>query len=196
MRAPPNLLETYHLFTKGVSDTMYGGHKLLARVVGCLVLSTCSVVWSSDAEQPIEISADSAVREEPSGKTTYKGDVVLTQGSLEIHADTLTFSVDDKGATLITANGTPATLSQQPENRNSPVNASATVIEYHESTDRVRLIGDAQVLQDGAVIEGSTIEYLVTSQRVMAAGSPDEGTPKRVKVVIPPSSLRDEEVND
>jgi lipopolysaccharide export system protein LptA len=175
---------------------MYGGLNTLAAALGCLMLLTSSVVWTSDADQPIEIAADSAVREEPSGRTTYKGDVILTQGSLEINADTLTFSLDDEGATLITANGKPATLSQQPENRDTPVEASANIIEYHESKDRVRLIGNAKVLQDGAVIEGSTIEYLVTSQRVMAAGSPDEQTPQRVKVVIPPSSLRDDENND
>ena len=40
-------------------------------------------VLAADTDQPIEIS-QMAMREEPSGKTTYRGDVVLTQGSLEI----------------------------------------------------------------------------------------------------------------
>lgn len=146
---------------------------------------------AADTDQPIEISADSAMREEPSGKTTYKGDVVLTQGSLEIRADSLIFSFDSDNTTLITAKGNPATLKQQPENADTPVDASATTIEYHEKSERVRLVGNAKILQDGAVIEGNTIEYLVGTQRVMAAGSPTTGAPQRVKVTIPPNSLRD-----
>ena len=153
------------------------------------LLGTAAVL-AADTDQPIEISADSAMREEPAGKTTYRGDVVLTQGSLEIRADSLVFSFDSENATLIRAKGNPATLKQQPENADTPINASAEIIEYHEKSERVRLVGKAKILQDGAVIEGNTIEYLVGTQRVIAAGSPDTGTPQRVKVTIPPNSLR------
>ena len=118
--------------------------------------------------------------------------MVLTQGSLEIRADSLVFSFDSDKTTLITAIGNPATLTQQPENADTPVDASASMIEYHEKNERVRLIGNAKILQDDAVIEGNTIEYLVGSQRVMAAGSPETGAPQRVKVTIPPNSLRDD----
>ena len=148
-------------------------------------------VSAADTDQPIEISADSAMREEPSGKTTYRGDVVLTQGSLEIRADSLVFSFDSDKTTLIIAKGNPATLKQQSGNADTSVDASAAMIEYHEKNERVRLIGNAKILQDDAVIEGNTIEYLVGSQRVMAAGSPETGIPQRVKVTIPPNSLRD-----
>ena len=148
-------------------------------------------VFAADTDQPIEISADSAMREEPSGKTTYRGDVVLTQGSLEIRADSLVFSFNHDNTTLITAKGSPATLKQQPENADTPIDASAALIEYHEKSERVRLVGNAKVLQGDAVIEGNTIEYLVGTQRVIAAGSPEMGAPQRVKVTLPPNSLRD-----
>ena len=156
-----------------------------------LALLGSSTALAADTNHPIEITADTAMREEPSGKTTYRGDVVLTQGSLEIRADSLVFSFDSDNTTLITAKGNPATLKQQPENADAPVDASAATIEYHEKSERVRLVGNAKILQDGAVIEGNTIEYLVGTQRVIAAGSPETGVPQRVKVTIPPNSLRD-----
>ena len=146
---------------------------------------------ANDADQPIEISADQVTREEPSGLTTYRGSVELRQGSLEINSDSLVFSFDDQGASVITAKGTPATLKQTPTNSATPINAQANAIEYQETRDRIRLIGDARILQEGAVIEGSTIEYIVSSQRVMAAGSPSGNKPQRVKVTIPPNSLRE-----
>ena len=147
--------------------------------------------FSIDTDKPIEIAADSAIREEPSGETTYRGDVVLTQGTLKIEADSLVFTFDENKATLITARGNPATMTQQPDGGSGPIDAHAETIEYHEATDRIRLIGGARILQNGAVIEGSTIEYLVTTQRVMAAGSPDKDLPQRVKVTIPPNALRE-----
>ena len=166
--------------------------RLRGNLVARLLLSSIVMIANAnDADQPIEISADQVTREEPSGLTTYRGSVELRQGSLEINSDSLVFSFDDQGASVITAKGTPATLKQTPTNSSTPINAQATAIEYQETRDRIRLIGDARILQDGAVIEGSTIEYIVSSQRVMAAGSPSGNKPQRVKVTIPPNSLRE-----
>ena len=166
--------------------------RLRGNLVALLLLSSIVMIANAnDADQPIEISADQVTREEPSGLTTYRGSVELRQGSLEINSDSLVFSFDDQGASVITAKGTPATLKQTPTNSSTPINAQANAIEYQETRDRIRLIGDARILQDGAVIEGSTIEYIVSSQRVMAAGSPSGNKPQRVKVTIPPNSLRE-----
>ena len=169
----------------------HASRALAALLALLLFAGNPAVVNANDADQPIEISADQVTREEPSGLTTYRGSVELRQGSLEIHSDSLVFSFDDKGASIITAKGKPATLKQTPANSKTPVNAEASAIEYQETRDRIRLIGNARILQDGAVIEGSTIEYIVSSQRVIAAGSPSGNKPQRVKVTIPPNSLRE-----
>lgn len=165
--------------------------RLLKALSLLLLIISTAVTQADDTDQPIEISADQVTREEPSGVTTYRGSVELRQGSLEINSDSLIFSFDDKGASIITAKGSPATLKQTPNNSQTPINAEANAIEYQETRDRIRLVGKARILQDGAVIEGSTIEYVVSSQRVMAAGSPSGNKPQRVKVTIPPNSLRE-----
>ena len=165
--------------------------RLPKTLVLCVMLSTNALTQADDTDQPIEISADQVTREEPSGLTTYRGSVELRQGSLEINSDSLIFSFDDKGASVITAKGSPATLKQMPSNSQTPINAEANAIEYQETRDRIRLVGEARILQDGAVIEGSTIEYVVSSHRVIAAGSPSGNKPQRVKVTIPPNSLRE-----
>ena len=165
--------------------------RLLKALSLLLLIISTAVTQADDTDQPIEISADQVTREEPSGVTTYRGSVELRQGSLEINSDSLIFSFDDKGASIITAKGSPATLKQTPNNSQTPINAEANAIEYQETRDRIRLVGKARILQDGAVIEGSTIEYVVSSQRVVAAGSPSGNKPQRVKVTIPPNSLRE-----
>ena len=99
-----------------------------------LILVSASLGWvqssfSVDTDKPIEITADSAIREEPSGETTYRGDVVLTQGTLNIKADSLVFTFDENKATPITARGNPATMTQQPDGSSGPIDARAQTIE-------------------------------------------------------------------
>jgi len=119
----------------------------LTHVLLAILLATSAVGYSAnDADQPIEISADQVTREEPSGLTTYRGSVELRQGSLEIKSERLVFSFDDQGASIITATGAPATLKQTPSDRETPINAQAKAIEYQETRDRIRLIGEARIL--------------------------------------------------
>ena len=61
---------------------------VLLTVLG-LTFSRWATALDSDQDQPIQIVADLAVRDELAGETRYEGNVVLTQGSLVITADTL-----------------------------------------------------------------------------------------------------------
>ena len=150
----------------------------------------------SDRDQPIQIEADEAVRDEMVGETRYEGNVVLTQGSLRITADRIAIRHDDKGADAILAAGQPATLIQQPTPEQAPVEASALRIEYRRAEDLVRLIDDAKIKQDGSTLSGDHIDYIVSKRTVKAAGNTGSGGDRRVEVVIPPENLRSEPAND
>jgi lipopolysaccharide export system protein LptA len=144
----------------------------------------------SDRNQPIQITADVAVRDEGRGETRYEGNVVLTQGSLRISADTLSIRHGAAEADKIIATGQPATLVQQPTVDQAPVDASAKRIEYIRSSDLVRLIDNARIAQDGSTLSGNQIDYLVTQRTVRAAGTPGAEGADRVEVIIPPENLR------
>ncbi len=150
----------------------------------------------SDRDQPIQIEADLAVRDENAGETRYEGNVILTQGSLRITADLISIKHDSAAADKIVATGHPATLVQQPASDQAPVDASAHRIEYIRSEDLVRLIDEARIAQDGSVLSGDRIEYLVTQRKVKAAGAQEAGGEGRVEVVIPPENLRRTPGND
>ena len=150
----------------------------------------------SDREQPIQIEADVAVRDEMVGETRYEGNVVLIQGSLRITADRIAIRHDAKGADAILATGQPARLVQQPAPEQAPVEASALRIEYRRSEDLVRLIDNAKIKQDGSTLSGDNIDYIVSKRTVKAAGNAGSGGDRRVEVVIPPENLRTEPTND
>ena len=85
-----------------------------------LLAATYASALDSDREQPIQIEADEAVRDERVGETRYEGNVVLTQGSLRITADRIAIRHDAKGADAILATGQPARLVQQPAPEQAP----------------------------------------------------------------------------
>lgn len=144
----------------------------------------------SDQQQPIRISADSAMRDEQAGETRYEGNVVLIQGSLRITAEQLTLEHADETTNLIVATGNPATLEQTPELDSQPVRAQANTIEYRRSADRITLITNARIEQDGAVVMGAVIDYQITDQRVTASsGDAAIDDNKRVEMIIPPSAI-------
>jgi lipopolysaccharide export system protein LptA len=60
----------------------------------------------------------------------------------------------------------------------------------------VRLIDDAKIKQDGSILSGDSIDYIVSKRTVKAAGNAGSGGDRRVEVVIPPENLRTEPTND
>lgn len=140
-----------------------------------------------DRDQPIHITADKALRDEKQGVTVYTGNVQMDQGSMRITADTLTIYHVTEEADKIVAEGRPARMQQQPELDKGPVHAHAEVIEYFRDEERVHLQSNARVEQDGAVVAGDSIDYLIAEQLVKADSDQTlEGN--RVQVIIPPSA--------
>ena len=164
--------------------------KLVGWIFALLLAANATWALDSDREQPIQIIADVAVRDEVAGETRYEGNVVLTQGSLQITADKLSIQHTESGADRIVATGSPATLIQQPTPDQTPVDASAQRIEYIRSEDLVRLLENARIAQNGSTLSGNQIDYLVSQRSVRAKGTPGASGEGRVEVVIPPEILR------
>ena len=161
---------------------------LLAGLIACLPASAAAL--PDDRMQAIEIAADRALRDDRAGFTEYSGDVVLTQGSLHIEADKLTIFHDREAADRIVAEGSPARLRQQPAIDEPLVRASARRIVYFKSVERVLLSEAAQIEQDGAVVSGDSIEYLMAEQRVRADARGEDGE-DRVQVFIPAEIVKE-----
>ena len=163
----------------------------LLLVVSMSLGAAVSQALPTDREQPIKITADSAVRNEQTGETRYEGAVELTQGSLHIKADLLTLHQHQDSDGLVTATGTPATLKQIPAEGKEPVKAAANRITYDQKGDKVTLTENARIEQDGAIVTGATINYVLSQQRVTATGetSDGQGAGQRVEMIIPPSAM-------
>ncbi len=76
-------------------------------------VTVASFALPSDANEPIRLLADKATYSESTGKTTYSGNVSITQGTLKMTASNLTVNLSNaKAIDSAVATGSPATVQQ------------------------------------------------------------------------------------
>lgn len=164
-----------------------------------MLLPALALALPSDREKPIDIEADHAQLDDEKGVTQYKGTAILTQGSLRIEGDTITFYYDDdKQLTKAVAQGEFATYQQIQKPGEQPIKARALQMEYHAKSQMIYLIGKGYVWQQGNEFSGNHIEYDITRNIVNASGrvkgSDTSTKPKkseRIHIIIqPPGSKK------
>ncbi|MDX1518594.1 MAG: lipopolysaccharide transport periplasmic protein LptA [Gammaproteobacteria bacterium] len=139
----------------------------------CLLGSVPAVLaLSTDKDQPIEVEADYAELDDEKGITIYKGNVIVTQGSMRIDGDEMvvTYDENDDLDTLIVT-GRPAHYQQMPDGGTIPDEAEALKMEYHSPKNLIVLINEALVKQEGLRFSGNRIEYDTERSKVYARGS-------------------------
>lgn len=182
---------------------------LAALVLLCLLTplwSGSSFALPSDRGQPIRIESDRAERDEKAGTTHYQGNVLVTQGTMQIKADSITVFSDGKQVNLVIAKGNPVHLQQQPALGEPIVHARGETVEYHLTTELIRLLGKASLVRGSSTVNSDKIDYYIADQVVKANQKNDgdgDGTPRqRVEVVIHPqqndaqTEQADEQQND
>ncbi len=162
-----------------------------------ILLPTLALALPSDREKPIDIEADHAQLDDERGVTQYKGTAILTQGSLRIEGDTITFYYDeDKQLTKAVAQGKFATYQQIQKEGEQPIKAHALQMEYHAKSQKIYLIGKGHVWQNGDEFSGDRIEYDITRNIVNARSKPTPAGTKPVKgerihiIIQPPGSKK------
>ena len=132
----------------------------------------------SDREQPIRVQADSAELDDKQGIAVYRGDVVVTQGSTKLTGNTVTLKQDKNGdIEVVTSVGKPAYYEQKPAPDKDVTKAYGLTIQYFVTQNRVVLIDQAKVIQEGNTFEGEKIVYDTQRQIVnagRATGSPGD----------------------
>lgn len=158
-------------------------------IIGCLAcFSALANALPNDRYQPINIEADKAKFDEKRGSTIYQGNVLLTQGSMKLTANTvaITLSKKTQKPIKVIAKGAPASLEQKPKIDAEVVYASANNISYFINSEKIVLDGDAILKQGLSQISSDSIEYLAKEQLFKASQKNNSTkTPSRVHVTLP-----------
>lgn len=170
----------------------------LATLIALAITASMASALEGDREQPLRVVADTAEHNEVSGVTVYTGNVIITQGSMRIEADTVTLKGRDNRVNNMVALGNPARLQQQPKPEDSIMHARAQRIVYFVEDDRVQLVDNASIEQDDSVVNSDEIEYLVKQRIVKAHGGVKAGNgekPKRVEFIYTPQKASESPQN-
>ncbi|OKN94045.1 lipopolysaccharide transport periplasmic protein LptA [Pseudomonas aeruginosa] len=124
------------------------------------------------------------------GVAVYRGDVVVTQGSTKLTGNTVTLKQDKNGdIEVVTSVGKPAYYEQKPAPDKDVTKAYGLTIQYFVTQNRVVLIDQAKVIQEGNTFEGEKIVYDTQRQIVnagRATGSQVTSPRPRIDMVIQP----------
>ncbi len=163
--------------------------KILLSLFFFTVYSDLSTALRTDQDQPIELSSNTAVRNEQGGYTVYSGDVMLKQGSLSIKADVLKVFHAEGPARRIIAFGTPVNLTQKPDTEKATIEAAAFEIIYERDSNLITLKKNAELKQASSIVKGDKITYSISEQKVVAESDVNT-TNNRVNVILPRDILR------
>lgn len=151
---------------------------------------------AADRDKPIDLEADSVKVDDAKQTSTYTGSVILTQGTLVIHADKLIVREDKEGFQHSTSLGNPTTFKQKREGKNEYMEGSAQRIEYDGRMDKVQLYTKAWVKRGEDIVHGDYIMYDANAEYAEVLGSGSQSsmpgsTSGRVHAIIQPKNKKD-----
>lgn len=157
----------------------------LALLVAASLLTAAggALAKQSDRNQPMDIQSDNQDGDfSDNGTTNLAGDVVITQGTLEVHADKGQIIRKDGDAVRGIFTGKQATLKQINDD-GTPVNASADRIDYDIVNNVVTLTGNYKITSPKGSNAGERMVYNTKTGNMQSGG---DGS--RVHTVIQPKN--------
>ena len=137
----------------------------------------------NDNQQAIEVEADSLEIRDSENISIYRGNVLLTQGSLTIRCNQLTIYFDDQNAlSRMEMIGSPASYEKLDE-RGQQFLGQANQMEYRQKNSTLILRDNAQFSHAGDIIKSNSITVNTENNSIQAGSvEPDD----RVHVLIQP----------
>ena len=161
----------------------------LNKVIMLFLVFFTSLVFAlpEDAKQPIEIEAHSVFVDEIKGFNEFSGNAEVRQGSLLLLAELIQVQSNDEEVVTVIAKGSlqePAKYSQDQENQDRFIEATATLITYDVNEGMIFLVGNAHLVQGFDSFSGDTLDYDIDNNKVVVKGSEDGTERVKFKIVL------------
>ncbi|MCC2626205.1 MAG: lptA [Burkholderiales bacterium] len=160
---------------------------------GMVIMTYCIPVVSyagvsSDESKPIQIEADHATLDQKQMVTVFSGRVVITHGTLVVHANQGTATQDSGGDKTLLLTGNPVTFVQKADD-GELIEGQGNRFDYNTKTSLAILSGRARVKKGKNLIVGDTLTYNTKTLVYSAAAAPANGvkpgkTSGRITVIL------------
>ena len=144
---------------------------LLAIALGALALGASAE--TGDREKPINFSADRGDLNYETKLGKLDGNVVLTQGTITVRADRLTFKQNPDNSMQVTAFGNPVSFRQKRDGVDEYYEGFAQRVEYDGARDQLELHDRALLKRGADEIRSNFISYNAKTELFKAEGRPD-----------------------
>ena len=160
-------------------------------VLGLLVAAT-AFGEKGDKDKPTQIEANRMSADDTKRMNIFEGNVVLTKGTIAVHADRIVVRQDAEGFQLTTATGKPVRFKQRQDPKEGEkegrwMDGEALRIEIDDRKQTIELFDNARVNRGGDEVAGNYI--FVDQSSDFFSVSAGKGAPQgRVKAVIQPKA--------
>ena len=166
---------------------------LLAAAAVALVFSPWACAEKADREKPINFSGDTGDANLQARGGTLSGNVIITQGTLSIHADRIMFKQNADNSLSATAYGNPVAFRQKRDGVDEYFEGYAQRIEYDGTKEFLELFDRALLKRGQDEIRSNYVSYNASTELFKAEGradaSPDVAGPgARVRGMFQPKS--------
>ena len=139
--------------------------------------------YEDDKNKPIFLESDSAKWDEDSQKSTYRGNVVVTQGSMLLTGDLLIVTSENNEINKMVITGKKSTYKQKTRS-GKIINGEAIKIQYFVEKSKIIFLNEAVLTQSNNVVRSNRIIYLTNSENIIAG---DKKGKSRVKMTLEPN---------
>ncbi len=158
----------------------------------------------ADRDKPINFQGDSLGGNTDTKISDLIGNVVITQGTLTIHADRIQFHQNPDNSVSATATGNPVSFRERRDDVDEYYEGFAQRIVYDGSKRVVELFDRALLKRTGDELRGNYISYNAETNVYKAEGRPDSRPPpagepplgSRVRGVFLPQSKEGKDAKD
>jgi len=173
------------------------GHVRAARsraLLCCLMaaLAAPAAAEKADRDKPVNLEADRVTIDDARQTALFEGNVVLTQGTLQIRGDRMEVRQDKEGFQYGTTWGGPAHFRQKREGYDEYIEGWAERIEYDGRAESMQMFNRAQLKRGQDEVRGNYISYDAKSEFFQVTGGAKDVAPSssggRVRAVIQPRS--------
>ena len=144
--------------------------------------STVLQAYESDSDEPIFLESDSAKWDEESQKSTYRGNVIVTQGSMLLTGELLIVTSKNNEINRMVITGEKAKYKQKTIN-GKIINGEAKKIQYYVDKAKIIFLDQAILTQTNNIVRSNRIVYKTDTENITAG---DKKGKSRVKMTLEP----------
>ncbi len=169
------------------------GLPLVAAWLLMLWLAGPALAEQADRSKPVNIEANSVQMDDLHKTSLYEGDVILTQGTLQVHADRVAVKQDAAGFNQATAWGNPVYFRQKQDNSDEYLEGWANRLDMDNAKNTVLMTGNARLKKGADEMHASSMLYNTATQQFSAQRDTSlrpDGRPDRVRTAIFPKATQ------